>query len=79
LTTPDGKELEFVTEPVVTVNGVANCAKVNKLDAIQGPKVPVVSEFPNVFPEELSSMPPDHDIEFVIELMPDIAPIYESL
>jgi hypothetical protein len=39
----------------------------------------VVSEFPDVFPEELSSMSPDHDIEFVIELMPGIAPIYESL
>jgi hypothetical protein len=24
LTTPEGKEMEFVTEPVVTANGVAN-------------------------------------------------------
>jgi hypothetical protein len=29
LTTPDGKELEFITEPVVKAKGVANCAKVN--------------------------------------------------
>jgi hypothetical protein len=29
LTTPDGKELEFVTELVVTAKGVANRAKVN--------------------------------------------------
>jgi hypothetical protein len=29
LTTPDGKELEFVTEPVVTAKGVANRVKVN--------------------------------------------------
>jgi hypothetical protein len=29
LTTPDGKELEFVVEPVVTAKGSANCAKVN--------------------------------------------------
>jgi hypothetical protein len=29
LTTPDGKGLEFVTEPVVTAKGVANHAKVN--------------------------------------------------
>jgi hypothetical protein len=28
LTTPDGKELEFVVEPVVTTKGVANHAKV---------------------------------------------------
>jgi hypothetical protein len=29
LTTPDGKELEFIAEPVVKAKGVANCAKVN--------------------------------------------------
>jgi hypothetical protein len=33
LTTPDGMELEFVVEPVVTTKGVANRAKVNQLDA----------------------------------------------
>jgi hypothetical protein len=53
LTTPDGKELEFVTEPVVTAKGVDNHAKVNQLDASQGSEVPVGNEFPNVFPEEL--------------------------
>jgi hypothetical protein len=39
LTTPDGKELEYVTEPVVTARGVANHAKLNQLDASQGPVV----------------------------------------
>jgi hypothetical protein len=53
LTTPDGKELEFVTKPAVTAKGVANHAKVNQLDASQGSEVPVVNEFPDVFPEEL--------------------------
>jgi hypothetical protein len=33
LTTLDGKELEFVIEPVVTANRAANRAKVNQLDA----------------------------------------------
>jgi hypothetical protein len=33
MTTPEGKEMEFITEPVVTAKGVANCAKVNQLDA----------------------------------------------
>jgi hypothetical protein len=32
LTTPDGKELEFITEPVVTAKGDANRVKVNQLD-----------------------------------------------
>jgi hypothetical protein len=79
LSTPDGKELEFVAEPVVIAKGVANHAKVNQLDASQGLEVPVVSEFPDVFPEELPGMPPDREIEFVIELMPGTAPIYKSL
>jgi hypothetical protein len=61
LTTLDGKELEFVTESVVTTKGVANHAKVNQLDASQGSEVPVVNEFPDVFPEELPGMPPDRD------------------
>jgi hypothetical protein len=69
LTTSDRKELEFVTEPIVTAKGVANGAKVNQLDASQGSEVSVVNEFPDVFPEELPDMPPDRDIEFVIELL----------
>jgi hypothetical protein len=59
LTTPKEKEMEFVAEPVVTAKGVANRAKVNQLDASQGSEVPVVNEFPDLFPEELSGMPPD--------------------
>jgi hypothetical protein len=78
LTTPEGKEMEFVAEPVVTAKGVANCAKVYQLDASQGSEVPVVNEFPDVFPEELPGMPPDRDIEFVIELKPGTSPIYKT-
>jgi hypothetical protein len=59
LTTPDGKELEFIAEPVVTAKGVANRAKVNQLDASQGSEVPVINEFPDVFPKELPGMSPD--------------------
>jgi hypothetical protein len=51
---------------------------VNQLDASQGSEVPVVNEFPDVFPEDLPSMPPDRDIEFVIELKPGTAPIYRT-
>jgi hypothetical protein len=78
LTTPDGKELEFIAEPVVTTKGIANRVKLNQLDASQVSEVPVVNEFPNVFPEELPGMPPDRDIEFVIELKPGTAPIYKT-
>jgi hypothetical protein len=78
LTTPDGKELEFIAEPVVTAKGVVNHAKVNQLDASQGSEVPVVNEFPVVFPEELPGMPPNRDIEFVIELKLGTALIYKT-
>jgi hypothetical protein len=40
--------------------------------------VPVVNEFPNVFPEELVGMPPDRDIELVIELKSGTMPIYKT-
>jgi hypothetical protein len=79
MTTPEGKEIEFIAEPVVTTKGVANCAKVNQLDGSQGSEVPVVNEFPDVFPEELPGMPPDRDIEFVIELKPGTSPVYKTL
>jgi hypothetical protein len=59
LTTPDGKELEYVTEPVVTAKGIANRTKINQLGASQGLEVPVVNEFLDVFLEELPGMPPD--------------------
>jgi hypothetical protein len=62
--------LEFVAEPVVTAKGVANRAKVNQLDYSQGSEVPVINEFPDVFPKKLLGMPPDQDIKFVIELKP---------
>jgi hypothetical protein len=78
LTTPEGKEMEFVTEPVVTAKGVANRAKVNQLDVSQGSEVLMVNEFPDVFPEVLPGMPPDRDIEFVIELKPGTTPIYKT-
>ena len=35
----------------------------------------VVCEFPDVFPEELPGMPPDREIEFLIELLPSTSPI----
>jgi hypothetical protein len=78
LTTPEGKKMELVAESVVTAKGVANRANVNQLDASQGSEVPVVNKFPDVFPKELSDMPPDRDIEFVIELKHGTTPIYKT-
>ena len=35
----------------------------------------VVSEFPDVFPDDLPGMPPERAIEFCIDLLPGTAPI----
>jgi hypothetical protein len=37
--------------------------------------IPVACEFPDVFPKDLSGMPPDRDVEFIIELQPGTTPI----
>jgi hypothetical protein len=37
--------------------------------------IPIVCEYPDVFPDDLPRMPPDRDIEFIIELQPGTAPI----
>jgi len=38
-------------------------------------EIPVVCEYGDVFPDDLPRMPPDREIEFVIELHPSTAPI----
>jgi hypothetical protein len=38
-------------------------------------EVPVVKEYPDVFPEELPGMPLDRDVEFIIDLLPGTGPI----
>jgi hypothetical protein len=40
-----------------------------------GDNIRVVKDFSDVFPEELPGMPPDTEVEFVIDLLPGIAPI----
>jgi hypothetical protein len=38
-------------------------------------RIPVVSEYPDVFLDKLPGMPPDQDIEFAIEVQPGTAPV----
>ena len=37
--------------------------------------IPVVCEFPDVFPDDLPGLSPDRDVEFKIELLPGTVPI----
>jgi hypothetical protein len=45
-------------------------SKLNQTKAIALEDIRVVQDYPDVFPEELPGMPPDRDIEFLIELLP---------
>jgi hypothetical protein len=49
---------------------------VHHTTALNQEDISVAYEFPYVFPEDLSLMPPDWDVEFVIELQPGTAPIF---
>lgn len=38
-------------------------------------EIPVVCEFPEVFPEDVAYLPPERDVEFSIYLIPGTAPV----
>jgi hypothetical protein len=46
----------------------------NQVEAKSLAGIPVVCEYPDVFPDDLPGMPPDRKIEFAIELQPGMAP-----
>jgi hypothetical protein len=53
------------------------CTRSCAFTMIESPveRIPMVRDYPDVFPDELPGMPPDRDIEFTIELQPGTAPI----
>ena len=38
-------------------------------------EIPVVREFPDVFPYDIARLPPEREVEFTIDLIPGIEPI----
>ena len=40
--------------------------------------IPVVKEYPEVFPEDLSGLPPQRQVEFHIDLVPGAAPVAKA-
>jgi hypothetical protein len=77
LTPSSGKELEYVAGNLVTDKTTSNRIVLNHLDAASTLDIRTISEFLDVFPEELPGMPPDREIEFVIELVHGSAPIFK--
>jgi hypothetical protein len=70
LTKEDGTNVEF--------SAAIPAEQVSLLNKVQGTslnEIGIAQEYPDVFPEELPGMPPDRDIEFIIELLPGTPPI----
>ena len=58
LTALKGKRIKYVSRHA------PRRTHVNSLSGVVQEEVPVVKDFPEVFPEELPGMPPDRDMEF---------------
>ena len=68
---PSSKEVFLVQLPrEIHIRSTMNAVRSRAIEDI-----PVVCEFPNVFPDDLPRLPPDWDVEFKIELLPGTAPI----
>ena len=60
LTTPDGKNIEFMVTKSPETQGT-----LNHLSSGPTENIKVVCELPDVFPEDLPGMPPECQIEFI--------------
>jgi hypothetical protein len=70
LTSPQGERIEVNFSMPVKAEVMLNQLEEKSLEHIR-----IVCEYLDVFLEELPGMPPDHDIDFSIELLPGTAPI----
>jgi hypothetical protein len=71
---PSGEEI--VTELTMTdLEGACHHMYIDGKEANLLEGIRIVSEFPDVFPEELPGMPPKRKVEFAIELEPGTSPI----
>nr|GFD06737.1 putative reverse transcriptase domain-containing protein [Tanacetum cinerariifolium] len=72
---PNGEILEVQGERLEKDPGSLACIKADekKLDDIR-----VVQDFPEIFPDDLSGLPPVREIEFCIDLIPGALPVVKS-
>nr|GEV64325.1 putative reverse transcriptase domain-containing protein [Tanacetum cinerariifolium] len=68
---------------LIKYHGVIICdEKIEAKDKSEGKRledVPIIRDFPEVFPEDLSSIPPGRQVEFQIDLVPGAAPVARAL
>src|SRR4051812_30568102 len=69
LTTPDKKWIRFKS------NFESKGSKLNSFKGVSIDSVLIVREYPDVFLGELPGMPPDRDVEFLIDLLPGLGQI----
>src|SRR4051812_30455905 len=70
LTHPSGKTFNYTSPRTRTQVHSLNVLPLPDLEDIL-----VVCDFPDVFPEELSGMPPDRCVEFIVDLIPGTSQI----
>jgi hypothetical protein len=73
LTSPKGERFDVI----ITITPSTRPAIYLVDGKFVGRNIRVVREFLDVFPKELLRMPPDREVEFVIDLLPGTAPIYK--
>jgi hypothetical protein len=70
LKTNTGERIEFQARaPVLGVS------QINQMKGTTVTDILIVNEFPHVFPDDLLGMPPEREVEFIIELLPGTTPI----
>jgi hypothetical protein len=70
LRSPEGERFEFVT----TLPSAADCV-VNQLKEDLIEDIRVLCEYPDIFPDDLLGIPPECDIEFLIDLLSGTVPV----
>jgi hypothetical protein len=68
-TTPEGKRIRYKSK--LEFHDI----RLNHLKGVSLEEVHLVKEYPDVFHDELPGMPPDRDVEFLIDLLPGTGPI----
>ncbi|XP_019226727.1 PREDICTED: uncharacterized protein LOC109208142 [Nicotiana attenuata] len=76
--TPKGKFISYLrAQKFITKGCIYHLVHVRDIDKepVTLQSVPIVNEFPTVFPDELPGIPPETEIDFAIDLLPDTQPI----
>lgn len=94
LRTPEGEEVVVVGERSNVLSNVVSAIKAEKMlhkgcpaylifametkEELKLEEIPTVCEFPEVFPEELPGVPPEREVEFAIDVIPEVMPVSKA-